>query len=229
VSPDAFLPIVERTKRTVEFTRLIVDRAYLELASAVPHDRHLDVNFNIFGCDLTSETIRPLLAKFTEDRVRFTPGIEIVEHHDLEFESAQAMIHDLRQAGIKVYIDDFGIGYSSIERAATLAADGVKLDRAFAMAPAHSMMERLLFLVLDMLKVSGRKVVVEGVETTARLDSIAASANVDYVQGYVVARPMPISDFAVFLKKDWRSAAPEASAAPAVAMRLRTGPAAAGA
>lgn len=230
VPPDVFLGIVERTKRTAEFTQLIVDRAHRELSSAIPHSRHLDVNFNIFGCDLTSETLVPMLSKFTADSARFTPAIEIVEHHDLEFDSAQAMIHDLRQVGIKVYIDDFGIGYSSIERAARLEADGVKLDRAFAMAPAHSMMERLLFLALDMLRVSGRKVVVEGVETMDRLESIAASTNVDYVQGYVISAPVPIADFAAFLKKDRWGGAPEPNAAPAAAgvMRFRNPPAAVG-
>lgn len=201
VPPDKFLGIVEKTNRTAEFTRLIVDRAYEELSAHIPEGRRLQVNFNIFGCDLFSETLLPIFDTFDRQPKNFDAAVELLENQDVDFECAQTAILALKAAGLKVYIDDFGIGYSSIERAATLAVDGVKLDRTFAMAPANTILERLLVQILDMLTIPGRTVVVEGVETKARLNLLRETGNVDYVQGYGISRPLPIHDFVAFLEK----------------------------
>jgi len=78
--------------------------------------------------------------------------------------------------------------------------DCVKLDRAFAMAPDNSMMALMLGHAIEMIRASGRAMVVEGVETAERLAQLRGQAcPVDYVQGYFVSRPLPIARFAAFL------------------------------
>lgn len=206
VSPDRFLHIVEETQRTAEFTRLVVDRAYRELHENLPDATRLQVNFNVFTRDLETEMLPPIFARFNDGAARFRAAVELLENQDVAFDYAQGMIQELKSAGLKVYIDDFGIGYSSIERAATLAVDGVKLDRTFAMAPPHSILDRLLVQILDMLKVSGREVVVEGVETPERLELLRSTGNVDFAQGYAISRPIPIKDFVAFVRRGWRGA-----------------------
>ncbi len=82
---------------------------------------------------------------------------------------------------------------------AALSVEGVKLDRTFAMAPNDSMMARMIVHALDIVKTSGRTIVVEGVETLDRLELLRRTKQVDYVQGYLIARPLPIDAFAQFL------------------------------
>ena len=127
-------------------------------------------------------------------------AVELVESDAIDFEKAQLAIEELGRAGIKSYIDDFGTGYSSIERVARLAVYGVKLDRSFAMSPPDSVLGRMLVQVIDMIKTSGHLIVVEGVETEARLNLLRSTGVVDYVQGYVLSRPLGIEEFIAFLR-----------------------------
>jgi EAL domain-containing protein (putative c-di-GMP-specific phosphodiesterase class I) len=84
---------------------------------------------------------------------------------------------------------------------AKLAVHGVKLDRSFAMSPPDSVMGRMLVQVIEMIKTSGRLIVVEGVETQARLNLLRSTGLVDCVQGYVISRPLGIDELVAFLRK----------------------------
>ena len=202
VAPSRFIEIVERTGRTEEFTRLVADRAYEELSACLPSATRLQVAFNVFACDLDSARLLAIYSRFLDGDRRLEPAIELVENQDIDFEAAERAIDELDWAGIKSYIDDFGIGYSSIERAATLAVHGVKLDRSFAMSPPDSIMGQMLVQVLEMIKTTGHLIVVEGVETEARLDLLRATGIVDCVQGYEISRPLGIDEFVAFLGRD---------------------------
>src|SRR5690606_12379698 len=98
------------------------------------------------------------------------------------------------------YIDDFGTGYSNMQNLAALSVDGVKLDRAFAMAPDNSMMAQMLRHAIEMIQATGRVMVVEGVETAARLALLRdMQARIDCVQGYFLARPLDSNAFVSLL------------------------------
>ena len=168
----------------------------------------LEINFNVFACDLDSARLLRIFSRFLEGERQFDLAVELVESQEIDFENAQRAIQELGRAGVKAYIDDFGTGYSSIERVATLAVHGVKLDRSFAMAPPDSIMGQMLVQVLEMIKTSGRLIVVEGVETEARLNLLRSVGIVDCVQGYVISRPLSIDQFIAFLGEDttaWRA------------------------
>ena len=199
VVPERFIDIVARIGRTAAFTQMVVDRAFAELSAKMPGGVPLQINFNVFTCDFESTLVLKMLGRFIDSTPRFKVAVELVENHDIDFNHAQRTIQKLAAAGVKTYIDDFGTGYSSIERVATLAVHGVKLDRSFAMAPTDSVMGRMLVQVIEMIKTSGRVIVVEGVETFTRLNLLRSTGLVDCVQGYVVSRPLCIEDFVAFL------------------------------
>jgi sensor c-di-GMP phosphodiesterase-like protein len=187
---------------------MVADRAYEELGRHIQRDMRLEINFNVFACDLDSARLLHIFSRFLEGERQFDLAIELVESQEIDFEDAQRAIQELGRAGVKTYIDDFGTGYSSIERVATLAVHGVKLDRSFAMSPPDSIMGQMLVQVLEMIKTSGRLIVVEGVETEARLNLLRSIRIVDCVQGYVISRPLGIDEFITFLGKDataWRA------------------------
>ncbi|MBC8129680.1 MAG: EAL domain-containing protein [Rhizobiaceae bacterium] len=200
VYPDRFIPVVERFGLTEKFTRLVVERAFAELSASIPTDRRLKLTVNIFPRDLDSELLVDIFKVFDPIRDRVDIVVELVESDEIAVDVAQRQIEALRAAGIKTYIDDFGTGYSNIHNLAALAVDGVKLDRAFAMAPEGSLMARMLGHAIDMIHASGRAIVIEGVETAERLEDLRRVVPpIDFAQGYHISRPLDIGRFTDFL------------------------------
>jgi sensor c-di-GMP phosphodiesterase-like protein len=210
--PDRFLPVVEKQRITKRFTELVVGRAYVDLNENLPSTRRLEVNFNIFPRDLDAAWILQLLARFREASARFAVAIELVENDAMAPGAACREIDTLRRAGIGTYIDDFGRAYANIQTLAELPVEGVKLDRSFALAAEDSLLNRLLTHAIDMIKSTGRSIVVEGVESGARM-SLLKKAAVDRVQGYYISRPLDAHAFALFLQSYAPDSAPEREAA----------------
>jgi len=197
--PDKFIGIVERYDLTRRFTQLVVERAFEEL-SALPAGKPLQVNFNIFPRDLDCAVLRETFSVFDQAPGRFEVILEIVESDAICVEHAPRQIEALRADGIKIYIDDFGTGYSNVANLAVLPVDGVKLDRAFAMAPDGSLTAQMLSHAIEMIRTTGRTMVIEGIETAERLAQLRASAApTDHAQGYFISRPLAIDRLAAFL------------------------------
>ncbi|WP_187969338.1 EAL domain-containing protein [Aquibium microcysteis] len=210
VYPDAFLPIVARHDMMRQLTTLIVRRAAVELAERLPSEARLQVNINVFPSEIDAHRINEVFKPLRDLSDRFTIALEIIESDALPLELVQAEIERLRQEGYLIYLDDFGTGYSTIRHVAALDIDGIKLDKAFAMAPDGSVMAEMLHHAIGMVRSAGRKVVVEGVETAARLAQLRERADrVDFLQGYQISRPLDIDGFAAFV----RERAPAAAAA----------------
>ncbi|RST81441.1 EAL domain-containing protein [Aquibium carbonis] len=202
VYPDEFLPIVARHGLMRRLTALLVARAASELGETLGPDVRLQVNVNIFPSELDAAGIEAAFRPLRALADRFTVALEVIESDALPLERVQREIEILRQAGYRIYLDDFGTGYSTIRHVAALDIDGVKLDKAFAMAPDGTVMAEMLQHAVCMVRSAGRKIVVEGVETATRLEQLRGQADrVDYVQGYHVCRPLDIAGFAAFLEE----------------------------
>lgn len=208
IYPDRFLPIVERQGLTLALTRLVIAKAHAELGAHPEASRPLQVNFNIFPMDFQASKLIALFDIFTREPIGVEIAVEIIETDDLDVDMAQTSIAVLADAGIRTYLDDFGSGYSSIHRLAELSLEGVKLDRAFAMAPDGTLMAQMLPHALDMMQRGHRATVVEGVESRERLVALRDSGLVDFVQGYYIARPLEIERFMTFLRDSSRHTLP---------------------
>ena len=202
VYPDAFLPIVARHGMMRRLTTLIVERAATELGDRLPSDIRLQVNVNIFPTELDARAIEEVFRPLRALSGRLTVALEIIESDALPLDLVQGEIETLRRAGYRIYLDDFGTGYSTIRHVAALDIDGVKLDKAFAMAAEGSVMAEMLHHAVGMVRSAGRKVVVEGVETAARLRQLRElSDRIDFVQGYHISRPLDIDGFVAFVRE----------------------------
>mgnify|MGYP003643638776 CR=1 FL=1 len=196
VFPDCFIPIVEKSGRTFEFTRLVVDRAYRELSQIKTGNAPLYVTFNVFPCDLREPGLPAVFSDFLADCDRFIPVAELVESEAIDVKTMQSRLDTLRASGIKVLIDDFGAGYSNIKNLVDLSVDGVKIDRSFAMAEDGTVAARMLDLAVEMVHATGRAIVVEGIETEERLEMLRRHhPAVDFVQGFHLSRPVDIGRF----------------------------------
>lgn len=116
--------------------------------------------------------------------------------------SLDANIRRLRERGVKLSVDDFGSGYSSLNVLGRVSVDTIKLDRQFL----HNQERNdgtaftIIKYLIKMLKHLGFQVLAEGVETKEQVEMLK-EADCDYVQGYFYARPMPIKEFRVFLRE----------------------------
>lgn len=204
VFPDRFIPLVEKHRLTMPFTANIVAHAYADLLAIMAPGQRLQVNFNIFPQDLNAALLLEIFAPFLMPDSAFDLVIEIVETGAIDLSTAQAEIEQLRRYGARIYIDDFGSGYSSMHTLAGLSVDGVKLDRSFAMAPEGSVMANMLDHAIDLVQAAGRKVVVEGVESAVCLARLKNTGKVDIAQGYYISRPLNPPAFAHFLAEEER-------------------------
>ena len=199
VFPDQFLPVVEKHGLGRQLTEFVVQRAYRELSRQIPPHIKLQVNFNVFPTDFDAAWLRDTLVIFENSGNRFSIVVEIIENDEIHVEHTQREIEALRRYGIRTHLDDFGSGYSNIQHLATLGIDGVKLDRSFAMASEGSLMCKMLGNAVDMVHAAGHRITVEGVETEERLRMLKATGQVEFVQGYLISRPLDIDRFVQFL------------------------------
>lgn len=104
----------------------------------------------------------------------------------------------LTEAGISFSLDDYGTGYSNMQRVMQLPLKIIKLDKSFVDENNNTKMWVFLENTVRMLKDMDMEIVVEGVETQEMLDVFAA-LKCDFIQGYFFSKPIPKNDFVAFI------------------------------
>ena len=126
--------------------------------------------------------------------------LEILESQEFLDERQAQAVHRLAALGVKLAIDDLGAGYSSLKRLVNLPFDVVKIDQAL-LRELNADPAKVLGLVSAIIRIGedlGRTVVVEGVEDAPALEAMMI-IGARHVQGYAVARPMPLADIDAWL------------------------------
>jgi len=118
--------------------------------------------------------------------------LEITESAVMEDpDAARGVLSRLKSLGLLLSLDDFGTGFSSLSYLTRLPLDILKIDRSFVMRLGHdARTEAVVRAVCDLSRDLGMEVVAEGVETPQQLEALR-SFDCQYVQGYLVARPLP--------------------------------------
>jgi EAL domain-containing protein (putative c-di-GMP-specific phosphodiesterase class I) len=123
--------------------------------------------------------------------------LEVTEAEKLtDPEVLAARLDIVREWGATVSIDDFGTGHSSMDRATTLRAGELKLDRSLVARADRA----AIATIVSTAHRAGMRIVAEGVETAAQLE-LVREAGCDRAQGYFIARPAPRSEL-----EDWMAA-----------------------
>jgi c-di-GMP phosphodiesterase Gmr len=96
-----------------------------------------------------------------------------------------------RRLGVKISIDDFGIGYSSLSALADITADEIKIDRSF-ITDIHKRprSQGILRAIESLSEALGMTVIAEGIESFEELAYLQAATNIRYAQGYYFSRPI---------------------------------------
>jgi len=193
VSPALFIPLAERHGMIGPITQWVLDRAMTETEGL---GDNLVISFNASAVEFADPSFVDELAVLIARR-RFDPRrleIEVTETAVLaEEDEVRRNMARLHELGLKIALDDFGVGYSSLSHLRLFPFDKLKIDRAFVTGCADNVQSAtLVHAVVAIGRSLGMKVVAEGVETDAQRKFLKV-AGVHAMQGYLFAKPEPIA------------------------------------
>ncbi len=191
LAPGAFIPIAEETGMIVEIGAWMLEEA-CRLVAAAPGDFPVSVNLSPaqFRSRAVVQTVRAALAHSGLPPMRLI--LEITETVLLmDDPQTIAALRDLRDIGVRIALDDFGAGHSSLGYLQKFSFDILKIDRSFVGSGSADGVNGILIRAIVALgRELGIDVVVEGVETEdqrVRLQTHGAAL----AQGYLFGRPAP--------------------------------------
>lgn len=204
ITPLELIPLAERTGLIRPLTRWIVNAALIQQADWESSGLRIAVaiNLSIWGLEdpgfvrYVEQCMRELGA--TPDRIEF----EITESVMMtDPEHTLGTLSRLRQLGVRLSIDDFGTGFSSLAYLKRFPVTALKIDKSFVQKIPDSDKDRAIVRSIVSLAHSlDLEVVGEGVEDTACLN-LLAELGCDIAQGYYISRPVPAPDFTQWLAK----------------------------
>ena len=193
MSPAYFIPLAERTGRIIALDRWAIATAVKQGAAwaASGWAGWVSVNLSarsLHDSELPSYIQRTLKA---QDLAPERLVIEITESAAMRDPAATAaVLRALKQIGVIIAVDDFGIGHSSLAYLKHFPVDVLKLDSSFiADIGADTKDEQLLEIMIGLAHRIGAQVVAEGVERQEQLDWLTA-AGCDFIQGYLLGKPV---------------------------------------
>jgi diguanylate cyclase (GGDEF)-like protein len=200
LAPDAFLPVAERTGLTVALGRWVMRTAFRQLAEwpeAPGSPAPAMLNVNVSARDLRepgfAAEVGRLLTAYGIEPARIT--LEITETAALEGGgAAPAALAAVRALGVRVSLDDFGTGFSTLSLLHDCPIDEIKLDRSFTQAPAGERAP-VAAAVIHLARALGLHAVAEGVETVEQAEQLLA-LGYPAAQGFHFGRPRSAEAFA---------------------------------
>lgn len=192
VPPLSFIPLAEEIGLIKDIGKWVVRKA-CEDAARWP-DR-IGVAVNLSAMQFQSPAIALEIMQALEAS-RLAPArlsVEITESLLLQdTERTLGILHALRRMGVKIVMDDFGTGFSSINYLRKFPFDALKIDKSFIHDVVHSESARAIVrAVTQLAKSLGIKTIAEGVENRDQPDVLKA-LQCDEMQGYLISRPLPV-------------------------------------
>lgn len=202
VSPGEFIPIAEQSGMISALGSWALLEACRMHSSALAG---LKVSVNVSSIQLGDESFLSVLQDAMQEFQVQPSQLELELTESVFLDSADhalAMLHAIKKTGVKLALDDFGTGYSSLSYLRSFPFDTLKIDRAFVIELVEKKdAEAVVQMIARLAQTLGMRTVCEGVETLDQLNAIRR-AGCDEVQGYLVAKPMPLQEFLVF-RENW--------------------------
>ena len=203
ISPEVFIPLAEESQ-VIKQLDLFVLQAAIQNVQQWQADfgisLHLNVNVSAqhFYEAAFAETLYAVLESFhfppeqlkveITESILLTPSTQVKEN-----------IEKLKEMNIDLHIDDFGIGYSSLQYLQHFDVEMLKIDRSFIThlitSEKHN---KLVCAIITMSEIMGFKVIAEGIETQEQCQ-LLASLGCTFGQGYLFSRPLAVKDIAAYI------------------------------
>jgi diguanylate cyclase (GGDEF)-like protein len=194
LAPGEFLPLAERTGLIADLTRWVIRAALAQCRAWVDQDVRLPIAVNLAAANIVDATLPQVVGALLEEYE--LPGAllecEISEHTVMsDPRRATEVLAQLRALGVRLSLDDFGTGQSSLSYLKRLPLDEVKIDRSFVMGMARDEGDAAIVRsTIDLARHLGLEVVAEGVESAEIYDDLA-ELRCDVAQGFFLSRPVP--------------------------------------
>ncbi|RTL61635.1 MAG: EAL domain-containing protein [Hyphomicrobiales bacterium] len=210
VSPDEFVKVAEHNDLITRLTCTLLRKA---LISAKTWPEHIGLSFNLSAVDISSPEaigkVTNLIRASGIDPARI--DIEVTETAIIaDYDQAIASLHALKALGVRISLDDFGTGHSSLSQLHKLPIDKIKIDRSFIRdIEDGSQSFNIIKTVLVLSDTLGLPCVVEGIESSAQVD-ILQQLHAQMMQGYLFSKPLAADKVLDYLREK-HSAAPAAA------------------
>jgi diguanylate cyclase (GGDEF)-like protein/PAS domain S-box-containing protein len=196
LGPDSFIPLAEDTRLIVPMGEWILREACRH-AARFPEGPEggwfvaVNLSARQFQRGNLVRTVEAALEASSLHPNRLE--LEITESVAMgDVQEAVATLRRLRALGVRVVLDDFGTGHSSLAYLKSLPLDAIKIDRTFVAAvPGSGADASLVLAILEMARGLGLRVIAEGVETEEQLAFLMANG-CRQAQGYLFGRPVPV-------------------------------------
>ncbi|MDP2487242.1 bifunctional diguanylate cyclase/phosphodiesterase [Pseudoalteromonas marina] len=193
VNPELFIDLAERSGLIVELTAWVINTVVAQVADWKSKGIELQAAINVSAQDIAfpgfHAALVATLKKHNVDARLIT--IELTERDMIENEEKGIKaLKDLKQIGVKISLDDYGVGQTSLGRLKMLPIDELKLDKCFILKLDASQKDQ--FIVQSSITLGhqlGFSVVAEGVETEESL-ALLKTMQCDHAQGYYLSRPL---------------------------------------
>lgn len=205
IYPDQFIPIFEKNGNIVDVDFYVYRQVFRYIRGRIDVGLPVfPISMNVSRVHFRSDRIIPYVGKLLEEY-----GIppELVEFELTEniymknFDRADEFIKTCRKSGMKVSMDDFGSGYSSLNVISSLSIDTLKIDKIFLKNQELSNNDKTVIeSMIAMAKRLGMRVICEGVETESQT-LFLKNAQCDQIQGYYYGKPMDEDSFNKFAEK----------------------------
>jgi diguanylate cyclase (GGDEF)-like protein/PAS domain S-box-containing protein len=193
--PGEFLPLAESTGLVVPIGDWTIHTA-VQVAASWPEQRRLGMSINFSAQQLTATNLMPtvedLVMRYSIDPARLC--LEVLETHLLD-NANLSVLAEMKRLGVRIAIDDFGSGYSSLLYLKRMAADVIKVDRALVTDIANRADDRIIVAkVIELAHELGMTVVAEGVEQSNQAD-VLRDLGCDFAQGFAWSAALSAGDF----------------------------------
>lgn len=197
VPPDEFIPLAEQTDLMKPLTMYVVDEASKQVAEWRSRGFELCVAVNISARNLSDEAF-PNDVRRILDANGAEPEwleLEVTESTVINDPSrAILVLQSLCDMGIRIAIDDYGAGYTSLSYLTRLPVHALKIDKSFVQNMASQRQDGLIVKsTIELGRGLGLDVIAEGVET-AEVYNELADLGCDYAQGYYLSKPVPADE-----------------------------------
>jgi EAL domain-containing protein (putative c-di-GMP-specific phosphodiesterase class I)/FixJ family two-component response regulator/GGDEF domain-containing protein len=205
VSPAVFIPIAERDGQINAIGLWVIQQSLLQLEQWQQQDQApIQLAVNVSAVQLKDPQFVPQLLALLKQKpsVAHLLELELTETTAVQqLEECALVLTELRQAGLRIAIDDFGSGYSSLSYLSRLPVDIVKLDRSLIIDLEHSLpAQSMVRHIIRMTQELNIQVVAEGVESEIQLE-LLHQMHCDEVQGFVFSKPLPALELQQMLQQ----------------------------
>ena len=198
ISPGVFIPIAEKNGAIISIGTWVVEQSIRQYAFwRNEYGVHLILSINISARQFEKENFLELLLKtlrkydvdFSEIELEITESI-LIEDSEVVTEKLKI----LKNYGIRISLDDFGTGFSSLSYLKTLPINTLKIDKSFIDTVLSDSATRVITeSIVDMVKMLGFESIAEGVEDEQQYKYLHA-IGCDVIQGYFLGKPLPASE-----------------------------------